>query len=242
MTRSLRDMNEHHLTNCQGCKHAVLVDNSQEGCALNLLESLGAQKIDSYYQADKVCMFNNKDESEVDVKLGYIFILENFDDLNILKNNLSLISDKNPLWIGVSSNDPTKNTQIAELLDTVGCKYNIISNFAAVDNIYKLDQFMKNYKNGWTLVNVVGQEFDFNVRDKLVNFVLKNNKRAALIKNSLDPEDFSVNGICYFNFIYKYLNGSKAELNEEEGVYYTKSFSQKITEQSPEMIVAWSQL
>lgn len=230
------------LTSCQGCKHAILSNNSQTGCSLDLLEKLNASKIDQYYQFDKVCMFKNKEVDEVDVKLGYIFILEDFNDLDNLKYNISLISDKNPIWIGVSSNDPTKNNQIAEILDAVGCKYNIISNFNHIDNVYKLDQFMKNYKNGWTLVNIIGQEFDPDVKNKLSDYVLTQKKRAALIKNNLDLEDFSVNGMCYFNFIYKYLNGSKAELNEEENVYYTKSFLQKVAEQSPQMIVTWSDL
>lgn len=235
-------MSEQNLISCQDCKHIILSGDSQEGCQLNLLDNLEAQKTDKYYEFNRVCMFKNKDVDEVDVKLGYIFILDDFSKLDILQNNLTLIKDKAPMWIGVSSNDPTKNTQIAETLDTVGCKYNIISNFNEVDNIYKLDQFMKNYKNGWTLVNIVGQDFDPDVKNKLNQFVLKNGKKAALIKDTTDPDDFSVNGICYFNFIYKYLNGSKAELNEEENVYYTKSFPQKIAEQSPQMIVAWSEL
>lgn len=226
---------------CEGCVHAIM-NVDQTGCSLNLLEQLDGQKFENYYILDRTCLVKNKDPESVDVKLGYLFILKNFEDLNILEQNILSIKDKKPLWIGVSSNDPSKNYQLVKILDLAGCKYDIISNYEFLDDIYKLDQFMKNYKNGWTLVNVVGEPFDPQVKDKLQKFIFVDGKKAAIIRMTEDPDNIEINGICYFNFIFKYLSGNKPEINDEEKVYYTKSFSHKVHDKDPAMIVKWSDL
>lgn len=226
---------------CEGCVHAI-VDTDQTGCKFNLLEALNAEKFDKYYILDRTCLFKNKNPEEVDVKLGYLFILEDFKDLPILEANVQSIKDKNPIWIGVSTNDPSKTYQVAKILDIAKCEYEIIGNYAELDPIYKLDQFMKHYKNGWTLVNIVGQDFDPNVKDKLQKFIIEQNKKTAIIKTTSSPDDIEINGICYFNFIFKYLNGNKPELNEEDGAYYAKSFAHKVYEKDQNMIATWSAL
>lgn len=237
---NVMDKIESPLT-CEGCIHAI-VETEQSGCAFNLLGMLNAQKFDKFYVLDRTCLVKNKTPEDVDIKLGYLFILKDFKDLPLLESNILAIKDSNPLWIGVSTNDPTKNYQVAKILELAKCKYDIISNYGQIDDIYKLDQFIKVYKNGWTLVNIVGQDFDINAKDKLEWFILKDGRKAAIIKNSDNPDDIEINGICYFNFIYKYLNGSKPELNEEEKAYYTKSFAHKVYEKDPNMIVKWGDL
>ncbi len=50
-------MSEQNLISCQDCKHIILSGDSQEGCQLNLLDNLEAQKTDKYYE------FNNLSSS-----------------------------------------------------------------------------------------------------------------------------------------------------------------------------------
>lgn len=226
---------------CEGCVHAIM-DTDQTGCKLNLLNALDGEKSDKYYILDRTCLFKNKTPEEVDVKLGYLFILEDFKNLPTLEANVLAIKDKNPIWIGVSTNDPSKTYQVAKILDLAKCEYDIVANYVELDTIYRLDQFMKNYKNGWTLVNIVGQNFDLEAKDKLDKFVIRDNKKAAVIKNTSDPDDIQINGICYYNFLFKYLNGNKPEVNDQDKAYYTKSFIHKVYEKDKNMIATWSAL
>lgn len=226
---------------CEGCIHAIIEDE-QSGCKFDLLETLDAQKVDKYYILNRTCLIKNKNPEDVDVKLGYLFILKDFKHLPILESNINTIKDKNPIWIGISTNDPSKNYQVVKILDTAGCKYDIISNYEEIDDIYRSDQFMKNYKNGWTLVNIVGEYFDSEAKNKLQRFILKDAKKAAIIKSDNNPDVVEINGICYYNFIFKYLNGNKPELNEEDQCYYAKSFAHKIYEKDSNMIATWSNL
>ena len=104
------------------------------------------------------------------------------------------------------------NEKIINILDGLNIKYNIVCNYDKIADLYKLDQFIKNYKNGWTLVNVVGEYFNHNAKQ------------------------------VYFNFIYRYVNGSRPDFNEEEQVYYTKSLYEKISAKDPSMIKTWKEI
>jgi hypothetical protein len=48
--------------------------------------------------------------------------------------------------------------------------------------------------------------------------------------------------MCFFNFIYKYLKGSKYELNEETEEVIFKTFEEKVLEKDPNMITTWDKL
>jgi hypothetical protein len=110
------DKTESPLT-CEGCIHAI-VETEQSGCAFNLLGMLNAQKFDKFYILDRTCLVKNKTPEDVDIKLGYLFILKDFKDLPVLESNILAIKDSNPLWIGVSTNDPTKNYQVIKILES----------------------------------------------------------------------------------------------------------------------------
>lgn len=227
---------------CDGCFHAKVENSDQTGCDIDVLKTLKPYKKegDSFFKLDKICLFKNKSESEVDIKLGYLFILNKDSQLETLKNNISAISSKNPAWVGVIIQTVELNKEIKECLDKIGCRYNIITNFKEVDNVYKMDQFIDLFHNGWTLVNVVGEEF-IDIKNKLTNFVLQGGV-AAVIKSTNNPEDIEVNGVAYYNYIYKMLNGNLPELIDEEKMYVTKSFAQKVFERSPGMIMKWEDL
>lgn len=227
---------------CNNCKHAIVNNEDQTGCNLNLLDSLKPYKEDGdkFYKLNKICLYKNKDKSEVDIKLGYIFILNNESLINTLKENIKKVANNNPAWIGVVLHTTDYNKDIKDEIDKIGCRYNIVSNFKEVDDIYKLDQFIDLFHNGWTLINIVGEDL-YDIKDKLENFVLTGN-RAAIIKDLKDPDIVQINGIVYYNYLYKMLNGNLPELIEDEKMYLTKSFAQKVFEKNPEMIVSWEDL
>jgi hypothetical protein len=224
---------------CNSCFHVVLDDdNIQSGCSLHLLEKLNAYRAtdnDSYYSLEKICLFKNKDKESVDVKIGYIFILNDTSLENELYKNIEKIKDDNPRWVAVILDTTDLNGAIKNNLDKLGCKYNIVTNFKEVDSIYKIDQCIEFLQNGWTVVNIVGEEL-LQPREKLSKFIFDGN-RAALIKKSKDPDDIQINGIVFYNYIFKMLKGNLPELTED-GFYITKSFAHKVHEKSPDMIIS----
>ena len=157
---NVMDKIESPLT-CEGCIHAI-VETEQSGCAFNLLGMLNAQKFDKFYVLDRTCLVKNKTPEDVDIKLGYLFILKDFKDLPLLESNILAIKDSNPLWIGVSTNDPTKNYQVAKILELAKCKYDIISNYGQIDDIYLQLTLNKkiNYQNP---VNIRGYGIQYNL-------------------------------------------------------------------------------
>jgi hypothetical protein len=97
---------------------------------------------------------------------------------------------------------------------------------------------MKNYKNGWTIVNVVGEDFDTNLINTLDFYLNTKTKPIALIKSGED----SVNEMCFYNFIYKFLKGSKLEVNSETQEIIDKSYEEKVAESSIDMIKTWKEI
>jgi hypothetical protein len=230
---------------CEGCRHALFDSEKQIGCKYSLSSKLGAEIVndDLYYSLDKVCLYKNKKDSEIDIKLGYLFILKNINQKDVLIHNIKRIIDKKPLWVGISavSEDLNKlddiKNQLISLLDGV-CQYKIIVNAEDYSDYYKLDQFMNDYKNGWTYVNEVGDFFRENAKEVLSQFILVNAGKAAVISG----ESEQVNDTCFYNFIFKCLHGNKTDFNEENEKFYFKNFYDKVEEKDPKMILDWSDL
>lgn len=181
-----------------------------------------------------------------DIKLGYIFILNDENNIETLKENLLAISDKSPLWIGVSNLFADRNQEISSLIESTNpdVKYNIISNYENIDDLYKLDQFIKEYKNGWTLANVVGKTFNANTKDILTKYINDQKEVFCLIVQDKEAEVPEVNNLCYFNFIYVYLRGNCPEYIEEDDSLISKSILDKVRETQKEyrMIRNWEEL
>ena len=230
---------------CEGCRNATFNQDRQTGCKFELIEKLnGYNENDGlYYSLKKVCLFKNKTKEEVDIKLGYVFILKDISKKQVLYSNIERIKSKNPLWVGVSvvSEDINAFSKIRdEIALSIGecCKYNIILNSEDYSDYYKLDQFMDHYKNGWTYVNEVGDYFRADAKEKLEKYVLIDSKKAGMV--SSEPEQ--INDICFYNFIYKCLNGNKPEFNDSDQKFYFKNFYDKVHEKDAKMIVEWRDL
>ena len=71
----------------------------------------------------------------------------------------------------------------------------------------------------------------------LDKYILDGNK-IGLIKHN----DESINGMCFFNFIFKFLKGNKYELNEETKEVIFKTFEEKVIEKDPNMITTWEKI
>lgn len=244
-----------NIFSCYKCKHAIIKNSKQVGCEENKLEKLisddKAQILDDdyFYSLEKVCLFkddnNTANKSEVDIRLGYIFILNDANKLDILKNNINLIKDKNPIWIGVTHQFEDLNSDIVNILEAANCKYNIIINYKESDDVFKPDQYMNQYLNGWTLINIVGEPFNSNAKEILQDCIINKDLVAAAIVDTCD--DSKINNVCFFNILYKYLNGSKLELKDSEDdsgeiTGYVKSYIRKVLETKSSMIKTWKEL
>jgi len=224
------------IFSCENCKSAVLDGDVQVGCKLNLSNSLKILGMSNgYYELGRVCLSKN---SVPEIGLGYIFILKDEKDIDELFNSIESIRNKNPLWIGISSAIPNSiNDLINKVKSLVSCHFNIIENYELVDDFSRLDQFIKNYKNGWTLVNVVGESFNPDAKEILHKYIVEDLKVAGLIKD----EGETVNNCCFFNLIYKYLKGSAPIIENEEDIIL-KTFFEKVEEAQPSMIKNWKDL
>lgn len=237
-------MENHKISSCQNCKHAEIDNNVQTGCAINKLsnftESNSAElnNESGYYDLLKVCLFKNKELKDVKTPVGYIFILKDESKIELLKNNIENILDKNPIWIGIIHNLVNLADDIIDKFSYISLPINIICNHNEITDVDSLDLFMKNYKNGWTIVNIVGEDFNTNLVTTLDFYLSTKTKPIALIKSSED----SVNEMCFYNFIYKFLKGSKLEVNSETQEIIDKSYEEKVAESSIDMIKTWKEI
>ena len=237
-------MRNYKISSCSNCKHAVLDNGVQTACAVNKLNQLIESKFTEFntesghYDLFKVCLSRNKEISDVKTPVGYIFILNDVSDIDILKSSIDKALEKNPMWIGIVHDLVDLASDVIIKFASTPCPINIICNHSPVHDIISLDMFMKNYKNGWTIVNVIGEEFDIGLIDNL-NLYLENTKSAiALIKLN----DDSVNGMCFYNFLYKYLKGSLLEVNPTTQEVIDKTYEQKVLDASPNMLITWKEI
>lgn len=226
------------IKSCEDCKYEI-----EDGCKLGLIEKLGtAVDENGDVSLCKICMFKNKDIDEIDIKMGYIFILKDLSKIDTLKENIELIKDKNPLWIGISHDFPDNNDDIINIVKDYNVKYNIISNYEPIQDLYRLDQFKKNYKNGWTLVNIIGDYFNKDAKSIVQDYILVQLKSVGIIKDNKDIEDYSVNNVCFYNLIYKYLKCNDPEIDEENEVIHYKSIFQKLHDSNSSMFKTWEEV
>ena len=170
-------------------------------------------------------------------KIGYIFILKDVSHLSQLKDNISKVLHHNPNWIGICHNLEESADDIIDEMRYLECQYNIVLNYNKIPDIYILDQFINNIKNGWTVVNIVGEDFNEDLYLK-INKITTSNIPVALIRHDSD----SINGMAYFNYTFKYLKGSKLEIDEENDIVKNMTYEEKIKEQSPSMIKTWEEI
>lgn len=169
------------------------------------------------------------------MRIGYIFLLNDASYFESLKTQLLSVKDSNPIWVGVITEYKEYYDEIIDILNQHNISFNVIYNLEKVPDIHKLDQF-SNYKNGWTIVRVAGEDIVDNI--ELLDKYISDGNKIALIKNNEE----SINGVCFFNFIYKYLKGSKYEVNEETEEVIFKTFEEKVFEKDPNMITTWDKI
>jgi len=226
------------IFSCEDCPNAIIQNDKQIGCAINLADSLGIEESDGkFFELGRVCLSKN---DKPDVKLGYIFILKDKIEYESLLSNLLAIKSKNPIWIGISNGAEELSKQIIDFINTniPNVKFNIITNYDNILDTECIDKFTKSLANGWTYVNIVGQYFNPSVKDLLQKFIIQDSQVACLIK---DSDTDSLNNTCFFNFIYKYLKGSKPKVLEDDTIEL-KTFFEKVQEQQESMIFDWSAL
>ena len=236
---------------CLGCKFAVMGYKSQLDCSLGKLDVLKSksQSYDStYFDLDRVCIFKRSENWEGDIvsettpKVGYIFILKDRNKLEELKQNI--LKTKNPIWIGIYHPFSDLQKEIIEFTTEVlnHSRMNIVCDFSEKDlkDLYKLDKFENNYINGWTIVNVVGEDFDVDVlTKKLEIFINENLGRASIIYNK---DSDNVNGLCFFNIYYKFYKGSRSSLDTTLNKVIYQTFIEKALEENSQLVKDWSDI
>ena len=237
------------MNSCKDCKFAICSDNVQTGCECNKIEKFVEQNTASmgengFYNLNRLCMFKRfvdwegSLEDETQIKMGYIFILNSESNFDQLEYNINQIKDKSPLWIGVICTNAQPKKSIIELLNSIGCKYNIITDYLEKQEWFYIDTFIKHIKNGWTLVNIVGKEFIVDAKEKMHQVINEDLRVIGLVT----PEEDSLNGICFFNIFFKYHKGSLPIFDEESDSYIVESFENKMRRNNPELVVSWSEL
>jgi len=227
------------IFSCESCCHAILENSNQTGCLLDKLSKIPSNFNSSkgFFDLQKVCAYKNNNPEDVKIKLGYIFILNDISKLDELKKNIDLVQENNPMWIGVNHDFPEVATEINLYMARLNIPHNVILNYEKVSSdIHRLDQFMNSYKNGWTFVNVVGQQFDLSKVNILDNYINQFNP-LAIVKNKCD----SLNEFVFFNMIFKYLKGSYPSILEDDTIEQ-KTFTEKVQDMSSYMIKNWKEL
>jgi hypothetical protein len=240
-----------NLDNCKECKFAIMGAEGQSDCSLGKLNFLKSpvQPIDfSYFNLSRICIFKRSEKWDGDIqketapKVGYIFILKDRDKLNELKENILKV--KNCIWVGVYHPFEDLQKEIIEFtaksLDH--SRINIVCNFSGVDgnDLYKLDKFEKNYINGWTIVNIVGEEFDVEkLSNTLDSFVNNKMGRASIIYNK---DSNSINELCFFNIYYKFYKGSHSSLDTVLDKVIHQTVIEKALQENSQLVKDWSDI
>ena len=227
------------LKTCNNCKNATINNGVQVGCNINIADRLGFDQIESaYYDLKNICLFKNKEKTDVDINMGYILVSQQNTTFEDIKQCIDKVLNNNPIWIGVYCYSLDIKDACTSYLNSLQLKYNILLTFSDTSDFDKLDKFIKNYLNGWTHVHIVGQEFKNYSKDLLFQKILIENYKIGLIVENKD----NINNMCYFNMIYKYLKGSKLIQDEDSGDIIDKTFYEKLKEKSANMIYTWSDL
>ena len=172
--------------------------------------------------------------------IGYVFILNDPNLISELKENILTVMSRNPMWIGITTNDEEVNQDIINFMECLNVPFDVIYNLHELPDILKLDQYMSHYKNGWTLVNVVGEEFSIDKYD-YVEAIFNSIAPVALIRD----ESESINNMCFFNIIYKFLQGSKCKIEgdtEETEELVCELFEERVAASQPTMIKTWKDI
>ena len=236
---------DHLIFSCNGCKYAVMDETiGQIGCSEGYDLKIRHLKIENFYSLTRKCPMKNQ-ERLPEVKMNFLFILKSEEHLNDLKTALlSLKTMKSaPEWIGINTDDVILDQECVDILADLGYPYNVIINKIGIPDIHKLDQFINKMKNGFTITHVVGNNFDPTkiaaavkeaAYEKMISI-------AAIMEDKNDVLMDNVHNLLIHNNIFKVLRGSHPE-PDQDGIFTFKSYVMKVQEQSPNMILEWSDL
>lgn len=237
--------------NCENCKFIEVIDGVQQGCAINKLDRFKkyAQanlNINNVYNFTKSCIYkryndwNGNLEEETKLFMNYIFVLRDFSNLNTLKQRVEQIKKYNPEWIGIIHNNKEHHFEIIDMMNSIGnYKFNIILETEEIIDFYKIDRFAKNIPKGWTVINVVEDVFNPDVYDLIDKAINEKLKSPIVVMD----DKKSINNLCFFNYVYKKLQGSLPILDKEKDVIIYLSFPEKVEIMvGSDAILTWEQI
>ena len=235
---------------CEGCKFITVENGTQTGCAINKLDrfkKLANATLNSLniYEFSRVCIYKRNNEWEGDIQaetatpMSYIFILKDFEKLNILAESLKKVKVLNPVWIGIIHTCTANHKEVIEEMNAVGNRiFNVIMQLNETADFDKIDAFYKNIPQGWTLINIVGEELRINALNEISEAINENLKTVAVVKNTNE----SINGLCFNNFFYRALHGSFPIIDEPNQTMYYKNIIEKVQEAFPDGVYTWEDL
>jgi hypothetical protein len=254
-------------TKCQGCVFLESVVGIQTGCVLNRPEKLGVKEAAETFILERFCNTYRPEEwlkelsfeesispeekvlNEVSIRMGYILDVSKENSESKVFDCLQAIKKAEPSWVSVVTRGPEWNDFIwSSFIQLFGeesdVNYHIVQVGKEEPAKILSDHGFKHAENGWVyllkssedLPDLAQQKIDLN---KVINQDLK---QIAMMQTSEDCDD---HGICFSAVLFKFLNGNRTKVYQDEQAD-SRSFvtkvrdAQKRTESNT--IYTWNQI
>jgi hypothetical protein len=252
-------------TECKGCVFAELKNNIQTGCKMNRLEKLSAYKSDDgFYSSDRFCNTYRPQEwlselsieesnnithavmNEVKPRVGFFIVFDN--NIDNLKQTISDIKNQTMLarYIVIVNQKVEFNNEIHKMLldnfDFDTTEFHIVQMVVSPSvPEFLIDEAFRHAKNGWVHVCHSGQRIRKDLIELIHNRINVEMKKLVVVQ----PYDDNLNGFIFQSALFKFLNGNKLKIFQDESV--DKSlFLEKVEEAAkrsgPETYITWGDL
>lgn len=220
------------------CKNCVFQTktNGQTGCALNRLDFIQHEfDEDGNAVLERFCNTSRPEEwlddlsveesadivqtvmKEVYPRVGF-FVLFN-KDINSLAQTLDSIKNQSitARYVIVINSHVEFNQEIQSLFtsrfDFDITEYHIVQMIKQPETSeFLIDEAFRHAKNGWAYVCNAGHEVDLDLISKIHNRINIEMKKLVVV----EPLDYKLNGMLFQTALFKFLNGNKLKIFDEE--------------------------
>lgn len=218
---------------CKDCDYCIVNDSRQVGCSKFQLGECVAE--DDFIELEYPCRDKTIKGEIIDLaKLGYIYIIDNntTEVKDRIINHIRTIKD--PLYIYISLLGTNNAQEYKDVLDGEDVKYILDIRHEETNNYYQIDELSKKFKLGWSYININGEDLMIDAKEFLTDLVYDNENMVMIC-----DKDGSLNNSIINNFVYKFIKGSKPDLDDNGIIIDHKTFIDKITSMAPHLIRYW---